>query len=85
MGSVRGLGEGLGRLPRMLVSHFPILTPPKPQRAQRVPWRGAVHGQLSPHHPAEGSGLEGQDGGVWLPSKHLPPSDESVKKHLKWK
>lgn len=75
VGSVRGLGEDREGA-RMLASHFPV---PYSSRATVGPastggggGRGAAHGQLTPRHPLEDSGLEVQDARVIPSQPHRP-------------
>lgn len=77
----------------MLVPPFPTAAPPTPRQAQRVPGKGAGHGQLTPCAPLKGSGLEVQEAGVWLPSRCVPSrpgqpvpssSEELVERRLPW-
>lgn len=88
MGSVRGLGEASGRLPRMLVSHFPSPAPPTPQRAQRVPRRGGCYPWTAdPTLPAEGSrsrtaGSGSQPHGLLSPRQAVLSLDDSVQRRL---
>lgn len=57
----------MGREPRrMLLSHFPILTPPTPQRAQQVP-RGRLPGQLTHTTPSRAQGWRPRIAGSGFP------------------
>lgn len=88
-----GLGEAWEGCRGCWCHTFPSPLLPHHKGPVNAKGEDAVHGELTPHYPLQGSGLEVQDGRIWLPSSIslysprqavLSSSDDSVKRCLEW-